>query len=259
MLRLEKVSRNREIHISLRAKEHRFNRSFIIALCLAISLHLSAAFIFHIGPFKIFDGGLILPPAMVTAEIENDFDRDVENQAVAQIDNEGIPQRYLLMPKLSTLTLPKIAEPSVFKEIEFIKEKDPTFNPFLKIERDLQQIYFVKDEPPKEYIPIQIFVSGSLDQNNFLRDDLEMKEFFSLFFPKKNSSSYLKYYRVLYAVQVESKTGQVFWFEAKEKSDVEEMNHIAEKMIKNMRFKKEEKSFVSLGEIEIHFTVPELS
>lgn len=240
MLKLEKIGR-RDISVSLRDKQNRFDRTFLKAFAIAIALHLGALILFHIHPF-IAIGDKILPPSLVESDIAFG-----NNDILAEIEREGIPQRHLLEPKMSILDIPAMPEPYLQRNLEYIKENSLLDNPFLEIEEDWE--YLASDGKsipiPK---PIQVHVSGELAKIPLINDGSTHQDLSSF-----STSTGTHQSLIVYTVQVESTTGRIFWYMPKNGKTIP-MNGLVEKILSDIRFQTDPKTFIHTGEIEIQLT-----
>jgi hypothetical protein len=114
MLRFERKSRNREVSISLRSQEKSLNRLTLMALGLALGIHLMGFVVFHVAPFKISNVNNVIPPVMVRSDLTLPSDRTV--YALMEESNEVTPK--IKRPVFSTPELPS-----------FPKSKNLSFDP----------------------------------------------------------------------------------------------------------------------------------
>lgn len=226
MLKLEKISR-REISISVRDRKNRFDRIFLQAVGIAIALHLVALLVFQIQPFIVI-GDKILAPSLVESDI--DFG---SNDIVAEIEREGIPQRDLLEPKLSLPMLPEMPISGLERSLEY-KENSLMINPFIEIAEDWE--YLANDgKPSPAPRSIQVHISGELAEIPLISDGATF-------------SVNKEHFHASYAVQVEGKTGHIFWYMPTPNSKT---NAMAEKILNEIGFQPNPNAFVYSGEIEI--------
>jgi hypothetical protein len=250
MLKLEKNS-NQEITFKIRDKEKIFNRTFMNAFFLAMGLHLFAIIIFQVKPFGLANSDLILP----TISVETDKVLNKNQIATAETRIAEIFSRGILEPALSQISLPDIPKNTFISHIEFIHKNNSLLHPFIELEQEYHKPWLGKIEFPIISQPLLIKASGRLANRKFSSplveewNDLYKEELFP-----KNS---LKKYRVIFLVEIEDKTGEVFWFTAKETSENNLVNKIAEKFIHEIIFEKKDSSFISSGEIEFFFHLPE--
>ena len=241
MLRLEKAIRNGEISIELRQKESFFTTNLRNALLLALAFHLSAILIFHITPFLIVKN-TILPPAVV----EINFD-DPEGATLASLDPEMGPKRHLLAPKMSSPELPRIPKLMMMEQMEYFKETSLMDPLFVAIETQEGEERFFQSSlasmiPP--FKAIEIHVTGALAEKMQTPPEIPLTLLDSLI---KTSG------RVLFAVQVDNRSGQVFWKQKKNGGSGVEHQQLAEKILKELKFELNPDYFVTAGEIEMTF------
>lgn len=235
MLKIEKINRHHEYSIELRKREGFFNQTFLVSLLAAFLLHFFALVIFHVGPFKIMNN-TYLPPAFVETDMI-----EPDQQIVAKIDGERKLLRFPFAPKRSEPTLPSMPKLSKMKYLENIQEVNFLDNPFLKAERDVQnEIYFASKPIESDKKSFEIVLRGQLDGKKFEVPDVieKLKQFPSI-------------YRVIYSVKVENKTGRIFFAEAKYNSVNDQYVNQIEQLLKEIKFEKQAKGFVTTGDIEI--------
>lgn len=250
MLKLEKISRSREIMVSLRDRDPRFNRTFIIAFAIAFSLHLLAGVLFTIRPFLLDSSELILPPIAASA----DLSVNRESMALAKVDKTERLHRTIPEPRYSVPKVPELTEVTVNRQKEYVMKKELTAAPFAMIEKEVFSPDFTAWESSKQHAPVQILVSGPLADKT-----IEVNGADSVELPLLNSDMRSNLIRALYAVEVENQSGQIFWYESQQKLENLEYRRLAEKILLNLRFHQDTKAFVTPGEIEIVFTFPEKS
>lgn len=234
MLKIEKINRHHDYVLELRKREQFFNRTLLIALMVACFLHGGALLIFHIGPFKLVHNGF-LPPALVETDIIEE-----EQNVVVKIEGDSKLSRYPFAPKTLSLKLPSMPKLTMMRHLENVEDVNFLDNPFLKIERDLQnEIFFTSEMPKKTKGKVQITVTGQLaDKNYKISEDLSAL---------KSKSSF----HAVYAVRVENKTGRIFFAEPKETSA--QNANVIDQILKEIRFEKELGGFQTSGDIEIVF------
>jgi hypothetical protein len=91
--------------------------------------------------------------------------------------------------------------------------------------------------------PISIKISGPLAEKEVLnegRNDIEI--------PLLSTDC-----RIIYTVQIDDKSGSIFWYEIKEMEGNMDIEAVAQKILKTIRFRVNEDSFVTTGEVEIYF------
>lgn len=239
MLKLEKFSPN-EIHIRIRDKDQIFNPPLLKALGLAIGIHLLALLLFHVSPFKIGFFENVYPPAQVEVDLTHDLPSP-DHAVLADPENEGrlaraIFERRELIPSLPSLEIPRLGK------IEFGSEKAGSSNPFYQIEK----AFFQPESGPRGLPGFGPTVAVFPSKN------LILEEMPLIVSPEIGVSLEE---RVIYRVQVNSQTGKVFWFEILEKTSRPELNLYAQKLLMDLHFHAEPQSFITSGEVEVHFNL----
>ena len=241
MLKLEKISKTREISIRMRKRDRVCNPIFLRAFAIALTIHLIGLGVVNIESFKIKGSDRWRPPAIVNAEIEGSFN------ALTQLES-GIRRRSFLEPKESIPALPVMPEPIYLRNIESInkKGKTTTINPFRPLEKSLTESFDVK--PLTQAQPIIVRASGLLADKIFNLEQIDSSVSSNLLKDSKTAR---------FKVQVEGKSGQIFWHEIMQSTELADLDHLAEQMLRQIRFKAEANSFVTSGEIEIQFNPSE--
>lgn len=248
MLKLKRISREQQIHVFIRDPERQFSHTFLMALGIAVGIHLTALLVFHVIPFRLSFDGPLLPPVHVESDLAAPMEV-LDSGVLANTDRDLAPLRYYLEPKKSMPSLPKPPQSSLVRQVEYIKESSIATNPFLGLESDLLQPDFeVFDKTAVNLQPFDLFLTGTISGAKLIDDGLRDK-----FLPNINQLE--KQYRATYAVQVESQTGHIFWFEPKQTTAIEVLDKLAEKILLDMKFIKDKKAFVLSGEVEILFNL----
>ncbi len=230
MLKIEKINRHHDYALELRKKEGFFNPTLMMALLVACFLHGGALLIFHIGPFKLVNSGF-LPPAFVETDIV-----EQDQNVLAKIEGDSKLSRYPFAPKTSLPTLPLMPKLTMMHHLESVEEVNFLDNPFLKIERDLQnEIFFTSEVMDKPVTTIEIILTGQLEGKCYKVTSP---------FPIINSKHSFHY---IYSVRVENMTGRIFFVESKD-TPSQYANQI-EKILKEIQFEKELSGFQSSGDI----------
>ena len=108
MLKLEKSSKNSEIHIRVRPSKSRFDRQFLWAFSLALGMHLLAAILFHIRLFSLGENESVLPATKTLAHFVKSSVNDKDAIVSAQPNMEG------------RLTPAQLAPPSSFPNLKLL-------------------------------------------------------------------------------------------------------------------------------------------
>lgn len=237
MLKLEKIAKTQEIGIILRDKPFLLTKTFSLAFGCALFIHLGAFTIFHISPFKIGYSESIFPPAIVAADLPF---RGNGNNLSIQLMEEAIPS-YLIAPTIPipelSLQLQENAIPGGF-----------SLHPFLSLEDNvgIQQTdtLFQKSGPK---LPVKIHLSAGLANKAYDNNEELLKII------TEPISSITSEQSFLFTVQIEQRTGQIFWWEEKTIHASKDAHQQAIKILKNLRFDTDQEGFVELGNVEIIF------
>ena len=237
MLKLEKIAKSLEISIFLKKRDSFFSASLLKAFGIAIALHLFAGLVFTVSPFRIIGSQSIFPPVLVDTELTT----IAENVVVAQVDTEEISPRYIKEPRQAALHMPPLPTTRTL-EHPAIAVQSPECNALqcAITERELSPLDIVSLQQNKvKKQPIEIVMSGDLAERSIVESGLTTAQ-----------SAYFSPTRLVFSVQVDDRSGTIFWYEP---HFYAENMVIGEKILKDLRFQMIADSFVTVGEIEIHF------
>ncbi len=245
MLKLEKVSKSLELSITFRKQARFFNRTLIQALALAIGLHLLAFFLFHVSAFKVLGSHVHIPPVNVETDIFINSDPIV----TAQIAQDETHYKFVKEPRSSSPAIPSVIIHSPLPA-PVLTEKAVFRKPFEEIKSaDLYPIDFLTFSSPNSVKePIQVYAFGLLAHRISLENSLIDNALNDL----KKVGHPLSF-RASFAVKVDDQTGSIFWYESKHQEKSQEMELLAEQVLKSIHFTPYADSFVSAGDLEIHF------
>lgn len=244
MLKLEKVARDNQINVIFRDKNHLLTRPFLTALAIALGIHLLIVIVFHISPIKIRWTNTTVIPSLV--EIDPASSRQ-QGSIVAASTGTGVQPRHLFLePKPASPAIPPLPVYLPGRQIDFAQQQNILVNPFSLIEQEIYRPSF----PPAAYIrphqPILVVIAGPLSRKKILNNGLSEATLAAL--PRTSTPQ-----RAVYSVLVDEQTGHIFWMEQKQKIDSKTLERIADKILKDLEFSKEHGTFVTSGEIELHF------
>ena len=233
MLKLEKIAKTRDLNVTLRQRPVFFNGTLAMALGLAIFIHTVPFLIFHIAPFKMGYDGPIFPPVHVAA----DFSQESPGNLISleYPGHEPVPG-YLIAPLPSSPGLPEISKSSPVKQMEWIKQQSLLYNPFLEIEEDKRMGDLALSPPEhKDYGTVKVHISGSLAGRpiavrNTYEEELAQLSFYA--FPIKTAVPH----RCIYEVQVEDRTGEIFWHAPSACSEDKDIRALALNILLSHRF-----------------------
>ncbi len=245
MLKLEKATHDRKISISVRDKEYFLTHSFLIAFGLALGFHLLFLLIFHVAPFKLMWGDTIFPPTQVEADtLVPETALIVDVNAATKVPS-GLPDAKPSLPMLSIA--PTVAPQ---RHLEYIKEGNTLSNPFIQIERDLSYPSFsplVKPAVPE----LRIVVSGPLGMQHFTQEGDSVNKLPSLVAAANPAGKV----RLIFDVLVDGRTGRICWYEPKELSHIHAVDRYGESLLHELAFAPHPETFVTTGEVELHFNL----
>lgn len=232
MLKLEKVSKTLDIHITLRKREKLFNRSLLQALSIAIALHLAGILFFPIAVAKMSGAFARLPPVSVAAELPI----TAENSVAVEV--EEVSPRIIRTPPSLSLKAPPLPIPEL-PSLEPLQKQIslPSFASIEEAQRD--PLLPLLDPVPHYTQPVTIATSGPISASQLTQEIILPAPI-----PKGR-------YRTVFQVEMEERTGRIFWFERKEADPHEPANLYAEKILQNLKFQTLQNAFVSSGEVEI--------
>lgn len=251
MLKIEKASNKKDIQVRIRKKEPLFSRFFLYAFSIAFFIHFLAIVLFHVSPFAIINEK-ILPPSVV--EIDTGPSYEKENILVGQLDNDRGLSYLMWAPPSSTPQIPALPSGLLTRQLEYIKE-DSLYDPvFSKMEREIEESYFIASQKQETFVPIKLNFSGALSSKESLSFTLGKDN--DRYLDPQAVSSDLTFCKLEYMVQVENKTGKIFWYQEMLPEEGEDKyKAIAEKILREIKFIPDNKGFVTKGEIEILFTM----
>lgn len=239
ILKVESSDRGQDIVVSVRGRERFWNRTFLTAFALAVSLHLGGLLLFRIAPIKLSWNSHSTAPAIVQAEFSTD------GIAIALSDNEDLPERYVPPPALTVMGLPTLPTRKYVVPFDMYSINDDS-HPFAELELALLEPWRESPPPlPKE--PLTLQFSGPLAGR------------VPLHHPAKDwvppaARSLKGAYRVVIDVKVDEQTGQIFWHNILTSSGVVLLDREALAVLKDMRLSPgPQDAFVTDGFVELTF------
>lgn len=196
MLKLEKISKTRELSVLLRAKPTLLTGSFRIALAYAVFVHLLAFLLFKIAPLSMKFQYTLFPPVNVAVDglVSHGVDVVLENE-------EPIPE-YLLLPKQGIPELFVDMTNFMRNHTEYIPWQSPLDDPFLAFQH---QVEFPTEPEADAASSMSIHLTGGITELSLAKEsDIKRN---ALGLEGKQPHRYV--FRVL----VEQKQGEIFWWE----------------------------------------------
>jgi hypothetical protein len=235
MLKLEKTSDLPGLTIRMREREHFFEPRLLKALAIALILHSGALLFFHVTPFH-FSSTFTFPPIQVQS--------DSPIQGVSTWVSQDIQDPLLLSPPLALLPpldwIPFHQESILTPALSF----DP--DAFKSLEEHLWPKWQEPLSLPLNEPRIRLAISGDLAHVPLITLDPLLTEKQSIY-----SSKDPVY--VTYQVQVDEKTGEIFWYERTQSSAIATIDQLTEKILLNLRFASQEAKAFMTG--ALHFAI----
>lgn len=244
MLKLQRNSQGQEISVAFRSKERFFNRPFLIALSVALAIHIGLILMFHIAPIKIRWSTASTLPTIV----ETDLAQKEGSSVTASFTVNELTDRLL---STAPPSLPLLADTPIFSKVhhfELNEGSSSIFDLFNDIE---QEAYLPAFSPANasSLKPISVIISGPLAIKILLNDPL--KEINNVDICRELKVCSPK--QLCYFVRVDEQTGKVFWHESINPSENGAVEAFAVKIIYGLQFETSPIAFVSKGSIELHF------
>lgn len=236
MLKLEKISKTRELNVLLRARPTLLTAPFLMALAYALFVHLAAFFLFKIAPLNLGFQYALFSPVNVAVELP------VHNGVyVALQDQEPVPE-YLIAPEPKIPELPNADELPLVKNSEYIKLQSPLSHLFMEFENSVS--LETKTVPPE---PVTVHLSGSIAEMSLLPIRIDA----SALAARIKTVSMDEPFRALFRVLVDQSRGEIFWWELIESDPSQAYHAEALDIFKNLKFSPVEELGILSGKVEI--------
>lgn len=232
MLKLQKL-KDSQIKLSLREKERLFQPLFLKAFVLALMLHASAFFLFHIQAFKM-DSLFVFTPTQVQSQ-----KLDYPPLTLSQEIEENFPR----------FPIPLFHPSSLLSKQEIPLELNPIAMtvPFELLERRGLSIPQLNVSLPTPLPSLRLFVSGPLSQRKLLREG-------QILFDQMDHSKPVHHDHLSYKVQIEEKSGLVFWYEKIRGSHRPEIDKKIEAILLDLCFEPSSHLKAATGQIDFFLT-----
>lgn len=218
MLKLERTSQLSGLTVRLRERERFFEPRLLKALAIALLFHCSALLFFNITPFT-FSSAFTFPPVQVQFDQPSKSISTLVSAYVEESD-ELLPPPLTLIPALDWISLPQQSTLTASAPL------DP--QALQPLEERLWPKWQEPLSPHLEEPRIQLTISGDLAELPLAVSDPLLNQMQPL------SSSSPAY--VTYQVQMDEKTGELFWYERIQSSGIVAIDHLTEKILLNLRF-----------------------
>lgn len=237
MFKLERVAKSDQLNVLIRPKSKILTRPFLFALTYAVFIHLLALLVFQITPLKIDYNLFILPQVKVATDIS--FLNGIYT-AELSTEEENIPA-YLIAPMLQSPSLPTLQNATLMKNMEYIKQSNPLSNPFLALEQIYAQDINL-DSPAKGKSPL-IQLSGPISNLHFVYNEPAVS----------HEAHQSATHHFLYSVQLDTKNGELFWWDLKAGERDVNAQKYAVHILKNLVFEPSDDIAPVFGEISLSF------
>lgn len=232
MLKIERLSKDRKISITVKDRTKLFTPRFALALALAFAVHFLGAVLFHID-LGVLSTARDSLSAMIVSSDHTIWSKASPHFAEqAPIDN---PYLVLAPPvgPIPTSYFPAIRS-HLFKTQTRVEKLETALATSIDIP---------KKEPVADHlVPIRLHLSRGLSLQQY---SLEVPQLIA----RQGFSAHLE-------VKVDPSTGKIFWMDWKQSNGDRKTNHEIEELLKSLKFKLDSQINIAKGEIDI-FTVPE--
>lgn len=230
MLKYERITKENKIAVTYKDRTALFTTDFILALTVAILLHLSFLFLFDIKEIGLL---LRLSPSTLIFNVESDL---ILNQISVEAESGKAHEDIIREPPYEELFLVSMPPFSIEKNF------DESLHHF-----DSKMLYIPYEE---RFSSLPASVKKKVDV--ILYHEMAGKEITNQHeiaaFEKIKEKGYAKF-----NVQVDDQLGKVIWSELKGSSGNRVLEQHAKQLLSTLAFAQKEDSFVSLGEVEIIF------
>ncbi|MCH9631824.1 MAG: hypothetical protein S4CHLAM6_01420 [Chlamydiae bacterium] len=237
MLKLIYSLSDKEITLKFDKRRLFWTKELLLALAISVCIHFLSLGVFHIKALKPRNE-IVLKPSKVFTEIN----ASSMHAPQIQMDEYGFIQTMPTPPK-SLFSVNK-SNVSYDKPLIFLDEKNNGIsfnNNFDSFEANQYIAPLPVLEVYRTIFPIQVAASDSLENR---LAPMKTKA-------KRVPISSTETLHCKFSVDVEDRTGKVFYAELIASSGYSKYDHYAEKIIKNLSFSKEKGSFSTKGELDL--------
>ena len=245
MLRL--MQYNRDIKIVFNRREILFTTEFIRALAIAFFIHISAFLLFSFHDIEPPQFS-VLTPINVNADVGSPTPLEGSFISTLQVDQYGLLPQYILGPEISLPEIPQLPKTIIDTNISHRREEHDPSNYFSQIEKtDIPVIQEQINLIEKEQKRCDIHIAGTLADHTLQPYDIDTQHLISV--AQKISGEY----SVIFSVKVEDRNGRIFWHTIDQSSGVNELDTLAETIIKQLQFESSYNYLITEGNIEFNF------
>lgn len=222
---------------------------FFKALCISLGLHLLSMIVFYIPPHEIKSQKT---PNVIMVSSYYNFGKELtaQNHAKTQLSTEYYNSKPAMPPQLIAFqpTLPplfnKENELSFLDPIDLTKDSD--VNALNLNDLNLNAISSNFGESFLKHKPLQIHFSGELAKKSLLNSEI-----LNVCNLEISSMHPLIEMQIVYSVQLEEKTGKIFYINVEKSSGFNVIDYLGEQIIKKMQFNETLDGFITTGYIEM--------
>lgn len=222
MLKLEKKVNSSKISLRFREKGVFFDRRLCLAFAIAFAFHGALLLLFHITPYSSSSSFIFLP-VEVASDVPASPDSKVSAQASLLFEDmeEAVAPLLTLTPALDWNLMPSesILSPLVTLNFNAMQEVEERVWP-----KWVEPLHLDLEEPR-----IQLFISGDLSAIPMIGKDPLLKEKRPVVFLETPSI-------FTYQVLLDTRSGEIFWYELIESNAGLKLQKTAEKILLNLRF-----------------------
>lgn len=219
MLKLEKTSHHLStLTIRMREKDRFFEPQLLKALAIAFFLHILSLILFHITPFYL-SSTFTFPPIQVQSTLPTEGVSAIVSHYIEE--EEPLPPPLIFAPELNWISFSheSILSPAISLDLDT----------FQSLEEHRWPKWNEPASPLLEEPYIQLTISGDLALLPLIEKDPLLDQTRPI-----EPSESITY--VTYQVQLDDKTGELFWYERIESSSLMEMNQLTESILLHLRF-----------------------
>ena len=222
MLKLERTSNPSGLILRLREKETFWEPRLVKALLFALVLHLVVLLLFHVSPFKLAST-FTFPPIQVQSEQSlQGISALVSSGPFDQDEEIPPPPFYFRHPPLDWISFS--TNPSITPAA--------SLNPdaLLHIEERAWPIWHEPLTLLLEEPLVRLAIAGDLAERLLIDTDPLLSKMQPI------STLPASYARAAYEVQMDERTGKLFWYERTQSSGDSAIDRLTEKILLNIRF-----------------------
>jgi hypothetical protein len=248
MLRLERrFPLHEEIAVRFRSREPFITRSLLVGLGVAILLHL---LFFLTVQFRGSPPVVLYLHPPVAVEIDLGLPTQGAISSSLLIDRHGLHPRHLSAPEPSHLEHLSLApEPLTWHSVPETFHL-PLGDSFAKAERHSYELFAKKLLLPTRYEPVRVTLSGPLADRTLTSNMISLTE------PRVRYGA-AEIYCCQFDVNLEEKSGEIFWLALTGSSGYEPLDLRAEQIVRKLHIQGERGGWTTPGGVEVLFEIEE--